>query len=63
MVVHRKFMKSKNHSVKILKNMTLDITLGTWAYLNQLAPQLKLQKQYNYIISPGKTLDLDVAQE
>ena len=53
-------MQSKNHSVKILKNMTLDITLGTGVF-EPTGTSTEIAKAVcNHIISPGKTLILDV---
>ena len=51
-------MQSKNHSVKILKNMTLDITLGSGVF-EPTGTSTEIAKAVcNHIISPGKTLDL-----
>ena len=51
-------MQSKNHSVKILKNMTLDITLGSGVFEPTGTTAEIAKAVFDYIVSPGKTLDL-----
>jgi len=58
MVVHHKSMNTKSYSVKILKDLVLDITLGDGVFEPTGTSTEIATAVNNYIITPGKTLDL-----
>ena len=58
MEAHRNYMKTKDYSVKILKDMTLDITLGSGVFEPTGTSTEIATAVNNYIDIPGKTLDL-----
>ena len=58
MVVHHKPMSTKNYSVKILKDLILEIELGRGVFEPTGTSTEIATAVNNYIIEPGKTLDL-----
>ena len=58
MVVHHKIMSIKSYSVKILKDLVLDITLGSGVFEPTGTSTEIATAVNNYINIPGKTLDL-----
>jgi len=58
MVAHLNFMQTEEYSVKILKDMVLDITLGSGVFKPTGTSTEIAMAVNNHIITPGKTLDL-----
>ena len=52
------YMKTKDYNVKILKDMTLDITLGSGVFEPTGTSTEIATAVYGYVDMPGKTLDL-----
>ena len=55
---HHSSMKTKDYNVKILKGMTLDVTLGSGVFEPTGTSTEIAMAVYDYIDMPGKTLDL-----